>query len=68
MGVQKLIIRLWFSPDYAKYNFSFSNLARDVDEKYLDFQDQKVQKLSIRKLHSFDLFFILRSNCFERDS
>ena len=33
LGVQKLMLRLWFSPDYAKFNFSVSNLVCDVDEK-----------------------------------
>lgn len=33
LGVQKLMLRLWFAPDFSKYSFSFSNLVCVVDKQ-----------------------------------
>ena len=61
LGVQKLMLRLWFSPEYAKYNFSVSNLVFGVDENlkrmYPTLDISWLSKsVSIKKLQSLDLF------------
>ena len=61
LAVQKRLLRLWFSPEYVKYNLSVSNLVFDVDENLKHMRPTLhiswlPKSVSIGKLQSLDLF------------